>query len=89
MGSAEEEGSDVPGALVPGKGVDRTEAWEVWDLEQADREGTSKVTKRASHGITDTIQAGGKEKKRATALKKEVDLSTFCPCSERVGALVW
>ena len=43
-------------------------------------EGISKVTNRASHGIINTIQAGGKEKKRATALKKEVDLSTFCPC---------
>ena len=52
MGSAEEEGSDVPGALMPGQPVDRTEAWGVWDLEQADREGTSKVTKRASHGIS-------------------------------------
>ena len=89
MGSAEEEGSDVPGALMSGQRVDRTEAWRVWDLDQADREGTSKVTKRASHGIIDTIQAGGKEKKMSTALKDEVDLSTVCQCSTRAGALVW
>ena len=89
MGFAEEEGCNVPGALMPGQQVDRTESWGVWDLEQADREVSSKVTKRASHGITNTIQASGKEKKRATALKKEVDLSTVCQCSTRVGALVW
>ena len=88
MGSAKEEGSDVPGALMPGQRVDTTEAWRVWDLEQADREGISKVTNRASHGITNTIQAGGKEKKRTTALKEEVDLPTACQCSTRVGALV-
>ena len=39
MGSAKEEGIHVPGVMMRGQRVDGKEVWEVWVLENADREG--------------------------------------------------
>ena len=48
IASAKEEGSDYPGTMVPGQRVDSKEAWDVWDEEEADREGFLQVTNRSS-----------------------------------------
>ena len=43
---SQEEGSNVPGVMSRGQRVDKKEAWEVWVMEEADREGILKVMNR-------------------------------------------
>ena len=74
---AKEEGGDVPGVMVLGKCVRTNEAWEVWVLEEADRDGVLEDMNRSSQDIIHKRkleQVKGRivrEEKRTTALKNQ------------------